>query len=76
MKARHVYWCAHNLMDTFSLADETIDFQIHLSYKTGNFEALYKIPNSSTTTNNQFIGILLIIFHYRKNMNMGSSLKF
>ena len=45
----------------------TIDFQIHLSYKTGHFEALYEIPKSSTTTINQFIGPLLIILRY-KNM--------
>ena len=29
---------------------------IHLSYKTGNFEALFKIPKSTTTTKNHFIG--------------------
>ena len=54
----------------------TIDFPIHLSDKTGSFEALYQIPKSYTTTNNHFVGTLLIIFHYRKNMNMCSSPKF
>ena len=54
----------------------TIDFPIHLSYKTGHFEAIYKIQKSSNTTNNHFSETLLIIFHYRKNMNMGSSPKF
>ena len=54
----------------------TIDFLIHLSYKTGQFEALYKILESSTTTSNHFIGTFFIIFHYGKNMNIGSSPKF
>ena len=53
----------------------TIDFPIHLPYKTGHFEALYKIPKSSTS-NNHFIGTLLIIFHSRKNMNRDSLPKF
>ena len=42
-----------------------IDFSIQKPYKTGQFEALYKIPKSSTTTNNNhFPEILLIIPHY------------
>ena len=49
----------------------TIDFPIHLSYKSGHFEAVYKIPKSSTTKINHFIGTLLSIFHCRRNMNIG-----
>ena len=44
----------------------TNDFPIHLSYKTGYFEALYEIPESSTTSNNHFPWTLLITFHYEK----------
>ena len=44
----------------------TTDFPIHLSYKTGHFEALHEIPKSSTTTDNHLIGTLLIIFTIEK----------
>ena len=71
-----MYTLKNRQQDDCNRLQTTIDFLIHLSYKTGHFDALHKIPNSSTTTNYHFIGILLIIFHYRKNMNVDSSLKF
>ena len=54
----------------------TIDFPIHLSYKTGHFWGLYKIPSSSISKINHFIGIIMINFHCKKNMNIGPSLNF
>ena len=45
----------------------TIDFPIHLSYKTSHLEALYKILESSNTISNHSIGTLLKNFHYEKN---------
>ena len=52
----------------------TIDFPIHLHvsfYKTGFFEALYKIPKSPTTTNNHFIGTLFDHFSLQKKYEHG-----
>ena len=54
----------------------TIDFLIHLSYKTGHFGGLYKIPWSSNSKINHFIWIIMINSHCKKNMNIGSSLNF
>ena len=53
----------------------TIGFPIHISYKTCHFVVLYKIPKSSTTTINHSNEKRLINFHFRKNMNIGSSQK-
>ena len=54
----------------------TIDFLIHLSYKTGHFGGLYKIPWSSNSKINHFIWMIMINSACKKNMNIGSSLNF
>ena len=44
----------------------TIDFLIHLSYKTGHFGGLHKIPWSSNSKINHFIWIIMINSHCKK----------
>ena len=61
--------CSNKYYLTGLRLQTTIDFSIHLSYKTGRFEALYKIQKSYTTTNYHFIGTLFIIFHFNIDKN-------
>ena len=59
--------------ETLLVLEATIGFPIHLSYTTGHFEALNRILKCPTTAIHHFIGTLLVIFHYRNIINMGSS---
>ena len=69
-------WLHYNYEESKLRLQTTIDFLIHLSYKTGHIGGLYKIPWSSNSKINHFIWIIMISSHCKKNMNIGSSLNF
>ena len=43
-------------LPTFHKSQTTVGSQIHVSYKTNHYEALYEIPKFSTTTINHGFG--------------------